>query len=76
MAQKFKDMRDVAFIGAMGRALAVGGTNKSKLAKRINASRTTISNWHENPSMITLGNLRILVRELHLTDDEVLKIVK
>lgn len=76
MAKKKRDKRDIAFVGAMGRALAVEGMNKANLADKINTSRTTLYNWHNNPSIITLGHFRIVARELHLTDDEIVSIIK
>ena len=76
MPLKKEDKRDVAFIGALGRGIAVKRTNKSKLAQRIGTSRSTFYNWWEHPSLVPLGHLRILARELELTDEEILSIIK
>ncbi|MGI5848815.1 MAG: helix-turn-helix domain-containing protein [Christensenellales bacterium] len=76
MAKKFKDKRDKAFLRAMGGSIDAEDISITALAKKINVSRPTIHNWRKNPSVITLGYLRILARELHFSDSEVLEIVK
>lgn len=76
MPAKTTDKRDKAFIGALGRGMAVKDTNKAKLAMRIGASRSAFYNWWAHPSLITLGHLRIIARELELTDEEIIRMVR
>jgi hypothetical protein len=76
MSAKKTDKRNDALRGAIGRGLGVAYINKSEFAKKINVTPRTMLNWKNHPDTISLGYLRILARELHFTDEEILSIVK
>ena len=75
MARKIVDMRDVAF-----RAIVDGDglvkPNKTALAKELNVTRGMIYAYRERPASMKLGQFRIMVKALKLTDEQILKIIR
>lgn len=48
----------------------------SDLAKAVGVDPSTITRWKREPKLIPLGKLQRLCRARHLTDDQILQIVK
>jgi len=70
------DKRDKAFRKAFDGSLSAENKTKTNLARKINVSRPTLNNWCEKPGNVSLAHFRILVRELHFEDEEILRIIK
>lgn len=76
MANKFKDRRDTAFVGALARGIAVEEMTRGAVAEKANVSYQTLNNWCKHPGHINLGSLRILAREMQFSDDEIISMVR
>lgn len=46
------------------------------VARAAGVSPATITRWKRNPKMIPLGKLQILCRNLRLSDDEIIALVR
>lgn len=76
MAAKKVDRRDEAFAGEIGRHTASKRITQQTFADRVCITRATLNNWMKNPSVVTLGHFRIIVRETNMSDETILAIVK
>ncbi len=70
------DRRDKAFRKALDGNLASENRTKTALAKKIGVSRPAINSWRDRPGVMTLAHFRVLVREVPMSDAEILSIIK
>jgi len=76
MPTKTIDTRNDAFRRAVGGAITQKHRKKTEVAQKLNRTRGTLRNWLDHPEHVPLGDLRRLVRELGIEDDEILRMVR
>lgn len=50
--------------------------NVADIARATGIPQTTLGRYKERPELITLGRLRIILRERELTDSQIAKLIK
>lgn len=64
------------FRAAYRRGMELKGIKPAAVAKLCGKTERTLCNYVNDPDRITLGSLKIIVKSLGITDEEILKIVK
>lgn len=55
-------------------AQAAKGYTQADVAKRLNVTQSTVSNWYKSPDRITVGDLRLLCQVLVISPSDVFDI--
>ena len=65
-----KDKRNEAFQKALRINLAYTDSNQTKLAKKIGVTKETITHWKENPEIMQVKHIRLLIQAKALRIDD------
>ena len=70
-----EELVNLNFVGEIDKIKRITGLKDKHLAECTGVSRQTILKWKKNPEIIPAGKLRILMRELHMPDEDKLAFI-